>query len=197
MGDQETSEATTDTEFKLLSVASLLKRIHGNISLEELHRDAVRKFDTLVDLLNNTYKDEKILAKFGYSLEELRQVAHLIFHRLISEQHNNPLLTLCVQEGTTIAEIKRRRNMLLKIFHPDRNNIHMSSASKTRKINDAFELISASYNEANIPLHANQTNIPPSYPYIYSDKRNNPRIIVFIIIFVCAVLGLMIKLFLY
>jgi hypothetical protein len=197
MGDQQTAETTDDTEFKLLSVASLLKRIHNNITLEDLHIDAERKFDTLVDLLNDTYRDETVLEKFGYSMEELKQVSHLIFNRLISEQQNNPFQTLCVREGATMTEIKRRRNILLHIFHPDRNNVQESSASKTSKINDAFDKISTLYSEPNMPLNANQTNIPPSYPYMHHDKRKSPQTTILITVIVFIVLGIMIKLFLY
>ncbi len=197
MGEQQISDTVTSTELKLLSVASLSKRIHNNISLEELHSDASRKFDTLVELLGDTYNDNSDLDKFGYSLDELKQLSHMIFSRLISEEHNNPFLTLCVPEGTAIEEIKRRRNMLLHIFHPDRNNVDISSESKTRKINDAYEQISILYNEATIPTNANHTNIPPSYPYVYSNKRQSPYLIIFILIFIFAIFGIMIKTLIY
>ena len=62
---EQLKASAADIEFKLLSVASLVNRIHNGITIENLHSDAERKFDTLIDLLNDTYTDESIISRFG------------------------------------------------------------------------------------------------------------------------------------
>lgn len=130
-----------DSNFGLLSVAALIKKIRSGISIEELYIEAERKFDTLIELLSDKYTDKTVIARFGYSLDELKGMSLLILDRLVTDTSSNPYMTLCVSEKASLEEIKRRRNKLLYIFHPDRNPDELSNSSNTMRINEAYALI--------------------------------------------------------
>ena len=168
MVEQFRTEKITETNFRLLSVAALLNKIHDGITFEELYRDAERKFDILIELLNNTDTDNSILNKFEYSLDDLKQVSYLIFDRLISETNSNPYVTLCVSEDASLEEIRRRRNKLLHIFHPDRNQKESAVGTYTRKINEAYEKIVNRSNRVDIPFE--NTKIDLSHYYQHKKK---------------------------
>ena len=163
MVEQHRVETITDANFKLLSVAALIKKVHNGISIENLYSDAERKFDTLVELLSDTYTDDTVIAKFGYSLDELKQMSLLIFTRLISDMNSNPYITLCVLEGASLEEIKRRRNKLLYIFHPDRNQDEFTNGTMTRKINEAYKIIANEYKKSDKKFMHIKTNVPRYY----------------------------------
>jgi len=198
MVQQFQAENVTEIEFRLLSVASLIKRFRNDISIEDLYNDAERKFDTLIELLSNTYTDNSIISKFGYTLDELKQVSLSIFNHLISDKNSNPYVTLCVLEGSPLEEIRRRRNMLLHIFHPDRSWGQISNESKTRKINEAYENIITLYKKTDIPNIKAQKDIPPSYPYQYHNRRKMRLILLLAtLFFLSAVLVFMNKSYLF
>jgi hypothetical protein len=188
MVEQNRAETITDVNFKLLSVAALIKKVHNGISIEHLYSDAERKFDTLVELLTDVYTDDTAIAKFGYSLDELKQMSLLIFTRLISDINSDPYMTLCVLEGASLEEIKRRRNKLLYIFHPDRNQNEFINGTITRKLNEAYKIIANEYNKANKTFRYIKTNVPRYYP-----EKKMMRFIFFllIVIFILVFFGFM------
>lgn len=186
MVDQFSAEAINDSNFGLLSVAALLKKIRNGISIEELYREAERKFDTLIKLTSDTYTDKTVIAGFGYSLDELKEMSLLIFNRLISDTNSNPYMTLCVSEGASLEEIKRRRNKLLYIFHPDRNPEELANGTNTMRINKAYEIISNKYYKADKPFKFIKTRVPRYYSY---RKR---RMLAFIIISIIIILAFLI-----
>ena len=186
MIEQFREEAINDSNFGLLSAASLLKKIRNGISAEELYREAERKFDTLVELLSDKYTDKTVIARFGYSLDELKEMSLLIFNRLITDSSSNPYMTLCVSEGAAIEEIKRRRNKLLYIFHPDRNPGEATNGTNTMRINEAYERISTTYYKADKPFQFIKTRVPHYYSY------RKKMIFTFFIIFSIFILALLI-----
>jgi len=165
MVEQFRAEAINDSNFGLLSVAALLKKIRNGISIEELYREAERKFDTLIELLSDTYTDKTVIARFGYSIDELKEMSLLIFKRLITDTSSNPYFTLCVSEGASLEEIKRRRNKLLYIFHPDRNPEELTNGTNTMRINEAYEIISNKYYKADKPFKFIKTRVPRYYSH--------------------------------
>jgi hypothetical protein len=189
------AETVNDVQFRLLSVATLLEKVYEGISIEELYRDAERKFDTLIELLSDTYTDNTIVATFGYSLNDLKQVSMSIFNLLISDTSSNPYMTLCVLEDASLDEIKRRRNKLLHIFHPDRNREESADGTKAGRINAAYERIVSKYDKTDMPFMNTKTYIPPSYPcnYPYKKRPYEKRLTLFFIIMVSiiAFLGFM------
>lgn len=182
MVDQFRAEAINDSNFGLLSVAALLKKIHNGISIEELYREAERKFDTLIKLTSDTYTDKTVIARFGYSLDELKEMSILIFNRLINDKSSNPYIALCVSEGASLEEIKRRRNKLLYIFHPDRNPEKLTNGTNTMRINEAYEIISNKYYKADKPFEFIKTRVPRYNSY---KKR---MVLTFFIIFIIFIL---------
>jgi hypothetical protein len=182
------AEAINDLNFGLLSVASLLKKIRDGISIEELYREAERKFDTLIKLASDTYTDKTVIDRFGYSLDELKEMSMLIFNRLITDKSSNPYITLCVSEGASLEEIKRRRNKLLYIFHPDRNSEKLTNGNNTMRINEAYEIISNKYYKADKPFEFIKTRVPR-----YNSYRKKMMLMLFIlfIIFIITFLILM------
>ena len=165
MVEQFRAEAVNDSNFRFLSVAALLQKIHNGISIEELYREAERKFDTLIELLSDRYTDKTVLDRFGYSLDELKEMSLLVFNRLISDTSSNPYITLCVLPGASLEEIKRRRNKLLFIFHPDRNQNELINGTHTMRINEAYDRIANKYYKTDKPFQYVKTRAPRYYPH--------------------------------
>lgn len=184
MVGQFKTEATMDIKLKLLSTAALLRKVRDGITIEELYKDAERKFDILIELLSDTYTNTTIFGSVEFSLDDLKQVSLLILDRLISNRNSNPYITLCVSEEASLEEIKRRRNKLLQIFHPDRNLESFANLIKTKKINEAYDTIVSKYNETGIPFKNTKIDIPLSYPY----KKRRTLFFV-IVIFLLAFIG--------
>ena len=180
MVEQLRAETVTDKNFRLLSAAALINKVKNGISVEELHKDAERKFDTLIEILSDTFTDNAVLSERGYSVADLKQISLLIFNRLISASNPDPYITLCALEGSSLKEIKRRRNKLLHIFHPDRNWYENSDGTKTRKINEAYDKIVNECNKTDIPFAHKKINIPPPYPY--KKRTYNNRLILILIV---------------
>lgn len=185
MAEQLRTETITDTNFKLLSVAALLKKVRGGITTEDLYPDAERKFDILIDILNDVYTDSS-LAGFGYSLDELKQVAYLIFSQLFANANSNPYVTLCLLEGAPLEEVKRRRNKLLHIFHPDRNREEITSGANTMRINEAYKQILNQY-KPNIKFKLK----PKVTHYASNNKKIKLSIYFAVIVLLLAFLGFM------
>jgi len=160
MAEQLHEEEINDSAFELLSVAALLKKIRDGLSLEELYREAERKFDTLIALLSDTYTDKSVIARFGYSLDELKEMALFVLNRLTSDTSSNPYIALCVSEQASLEEVKRRRNKLLYIFHPDRNTEGLTNGNNTIRINEAYELIVNTFNKTDKPYEFIKTRVP-------------------------------------
>ncbi len=191
MDGQFNTEAINEIDFRLLSVAALIKKVNDNLTIDELYKDAERKFDTLIGLHNNKYTDDAVLSKLGYSLDDLKRVSLLIFNRLISHKDSNPYITLCVSDSAPLEEIKSRRNKLLHIFHPDRNREKSENGIQTRRIHEAYNKIANKQYSQEIPIE-NSTNIPPSYPYSNSNKNKARLVFLLIILFGLLVfLGIM------
>jgi hypothetical protein len=186
MIDQTRTEKTTDLNFRLLSVAALINKVRNGITIDELYRDAERKFDILIELVSDTYKENTLLSNSGYSIDDLKKVSLLIFNQLISDGNFNPFVTLCVLEGASLKEVKRRRNKLLHIFHPDRNREEFSDTTKTRRINEAYEKIIDKYNMKDVALKSEDITIPRAYPY--EKKSYEKRLILFLVIIVLLLL---------
>jgi hypothetical protein len=186
MGEQFRAEAINDSNFRFLSVAALLIKIRNGIDIEELYREAERKFDTLIELLSDAHTNNAVIARFGYSLDELKEVSLLIFNRLISDTSSNPYITLCVSVGASLEEIKRRRNKLLYIFHPDRNANELTNGTNTMRINEAYELIATHY-KADKPFKYIKTRVPR-----YHSHRRKMMFAFFIIFIIFIVTFLMI-----
>lgn len=142
------TEGDSDVQLRLLSAGALLKKVRDGITVEALYRDAERKFDTLVMILSDAYRDNSLLESVDFTIENLKQVAREVFERLISNRDADPFMTLCVRETESLDEIRRRRNKLLLIFHPDRNGDALANESKTRKINEAYGKIVTNHHEA-------------------------------------------------
>lgn len=131
----------SDLRFQLLSVVSLDSRINNGLSIEKLYDSAQRKFDTLIAILRKDINDESIISSEGYSLDNLQNISHSILQKLIFNTASNPYMTLCVSEKASLDEMKRRRNQLLNVFHPDRNSQDDSKSAMTVKINEAYEQV--------------------------------------------------------
>jgi hypothetical protein len=178
-------ENASDITFQLLSIASLLSKINNGLSIEELYDYAERKFDILMGLLNNEYSDESLLVSDRYSLDDLKQLSLSIFQKLIFNPASNPFMTICVSESASLDEVKRRRNKLLHIFHPDRNIEGKVNGKITVQINNAFEQIIHNRSEANIS-NKRRTNIPSNYANHYSHQKKSyeKKFYLFLVIFV-------------
>ncbi len=187
MGEQFRSEIINDSNFRFLSVAALLKKIRNGIGIEELYREAERKFDTLIELLSDTYPDNTVISGFGYSMDEIKEMALLIFNRLISDASSNPYVTLCVSERASLEEIRRRRNKLLYIFHPDRNPDELTNGNNTMRINEAYDLIANKYCKTDNPLKYVKARVPRYYSY-----KKKKMFTLFIIFFIFILTFLMV-----
>ena len=185
----------SDIKFQLLSVASLQSKINNGLSIDELFNDAERKFDTLIGLLSNEFIDETILISDGYSLDDLKKLSHLIFQRLISNSDTDPYMTLCVSKSASVDEIKRRRNRLLHVFHPDRKGNDVSNGITAVKINEAYEQIVNNISRSDIASASFKGNIPSSFTYRYTNQKKSYEkkfyVIIVIAISILAFLGLM------
>lgn len=183
MAEQINAEIITDANFKLLSAAALLTKVRNGITTETLYRDAERKFDILIDILNDVYT-ESSLAKLGYSMAELKQFSYLIFDRLINA--TNPYITLCLLEGASLKEVKRRRNKLLHIFHPDRNREEVGSFA-TMRINEAYQKILNQYHQPDIRFRLK----PKATYYVSNNKKSKLIIYVAVVLSVLVFIGFM------
>ena len=188
------TEKASDIKFQLLSVASLQSKINNGLSMQELFNDAERKFDTLIGLLSNEFLDEIILSSECYSLEDLKKLSLLIFERLISNKETDPYMTLCVSRSASVSEIKRRRNRLLHVFHPDRTGNEVSNGSTVVKINEAYEQIVNNLSTSDMSSTSFKKNIPESFSHRYIKQKKsyekNFYIIIVISISILAFIGL-------
>ena len=184
----------SDIKFQLLSVASLQLKINNGLSLNDLFIDAERKFDTLIGLLSNEFIDETILISDGYSLDDLKKLSHLIFQRLISNSDSDPYMTLCVSRSASVDEIKRRRNRLLHVFHPDRKGNDVSNGITAVKINEAYERIINNISTSDTGSSSFKGNVPSSFTYRYANQKKSyeKKIYIVIVIAICilAFIGL-------
>ncbi|RJO61798.1 hypothetical protein C4544_01790 [candidate division WS5 bacterium] len=190
MNDELSGGVIDESNFGLLSVAALSKKISNGISIEELYKEAERKFDTLIELVSDKYNDKTGIASFGYSLDELRKMSLFVLDRLIADSISNPYMTLCVSDKASLEEIKRRRNKLLYIFHPDRNPDELSNSTNTKKINEAYALIESNkcLGTSNIKLRYFRTKQQP-----YHFNRSKINIVYLIIaIFIIVYLSMVI-----
>jgi len=189
------TEKDSDIKFQLLSVASLQSKINNGLSLEVLFNDAERKFDTLIGLLSDEYVDETILLADGYSIDDLKKLSLLIFQRLISSTDTDPYMTLCVSRSASVDEIKRRRNRLLHVFHPDRTGNEVSNGTTAVKINEAYEQIVNNICTSDIALANIKRNIPASFTHRCTNQKKSYEktfyIIIIISISILAFIGLM------
>jgi len=190
MVGQFKTEATLDIKLKLLSTAAILRKVRDGITIEELYKDAERKFDTLIELLNDTYTNNTILGSVGFSLDDLKQVSLLTFDRLISNRNSNPYITLCVSEEASLVEIKRRRNKLLQIFHPDRSLESFANDIKTKRINEAYYIIVNNYNGTGIKFKNTKIDIPLSYRYRARAYGTRRTLFFVIVTFLLAFIGI-------
>ena len=187
------ADKASDIKFQLLSVASLKSKINDKLSLEELFSDAERKFDTLIGLLSNEY-DESTHFTDDYSLDDLKKLSHLIFQRLISNSDRDPYMTLCVSKNASVDEVKRRRNRLLHVFHPDRNGDEVSNGSTAVKINEAYEaIVNNIYTVGTISTNLN-INTTSTFSHLYCNQKRSYEkkfyIIIVITISILAFIGL-------
>ena len=189
-----------DIKFQLLSVASLQLKINNGLSTEELFDDAERKFDTLIGLLSNEYDDESIHFTDGYSLDDLKKLSHLVLQRLISNSDTDPFMILCVSKSASMDEVKRRRNRLLHVFHPDRKGNEVSNGSSTIKINEAYEQIAnniCSVDATSTSLNENVTSVNHRFTNQKRSYEKNFYIMIVIAISILAFIGLMKIIFTY
>ena len=77
-------------------------------------------------------------------------------------------MTLCVSNDASPREIKRRRNMLLQIFHPDRNWENIASDIKTKLINEAYEETLNRYGKRAMRIKKSVRDMP----FYYNYKKN-------------------------
>ena len=171
---QRERKSNAEIELRLLSLVTLLRKLREGITNEELYQDAERKFDTIIDILRGNYSEDDIFETIEFSMDDLRQGALLIFNRLISGKNSNPYMTLCVSNDASPGEIKHRRNMLLQIFHPDRNWVNIASDMKTKVINEAYEEILDQYSKRAIRIKKPVRDMPFYRNYkrkVYQSKR--------------------------
>ncbi|RJQ42894.1 MAG: hypothetical protein C4538_12910 [Nitrospiraceae bacterium] len=158
-------EEKLETKFRLLSMATLSRKIHEGISLEELYRDAERKFDTMIGLLKGHYPDGYLMGSSETTIDDLKHASLSILRLLIANKQDNPYMTLCVSEEASQEEIKSRRNKLLQIFHPDRNGDNSSNEIMTKNINEAYEKIINADSGPGISYTGIKTRLRPAAPY--------------------------------
>lgn len=165
------TEGLNAEKFRLLSAASLLNKVRKGMSVEDMYRDAERKFDTLIDLLGDTYSREAEFGGESFTMDDLKRMSLFVFDSLICNSAADPYMTLCVLEDASPREIKRRRNRLLTVFHPDRNWKEFASSMKTKRINEAYNLIINHHIKKYVPFWNTATDIPPVYHCNYPYKR--------------------------
>ena len=104
-------------------------------------------------------------------------------------------MTLCVSRSASVDEIKRRRNRLLHVFHPDRKGNDVSSGITAVKINEAYERIVNNISRSDIASASFKGNIPSSLTYRYTNQKKSYEkkfyVIIVIAISILAFLGLM------
>lgn len=193
---QHKKESNAVMGFRLLSLVTLLRKVREGITNEELYKDAERKFDTLIELLRNSYSDHDIPETIEFSMDDFKQGALLIFNRLISSKNSNPYMALCVLSGASPGEIKHRRNMLLQIFHPDRNRENIASDMKTKIINEAYKKIVNEYDEKAGPIKKGVRDMPFYYNYQKKAYQSRRTFFFTVMTAILVFLGFLIILFL-
>jgi len=186
---QRERKSNAETELRLLSLVTLLRKLREGITNEELYQDAERKFDTIIDILKGTYSENDIFETIEFSMDDLRQGALLIFNRLISGKNSNPYMTLCVSNDASPAEIKRRRNMLLQIFHPDRNWENIASDIKTKLINEAYEETLNRYGKRAMQIKRSVRDMPFYYNYKKKVYQSRSIYVYIVLAFILVFLG--------
>ena len=186
-------KGSDDINFKLLSVAALINKLKDGISIEDLYLDAERKFDILTDLINGAYTNNTSNGMIGYTIDELKKYSYIVLNRLVSESNSDPYQTLCVHQSATIREIKRRRNKLLHIFHPDMSQADLSNGTRTRKITEAYEKIVSDQNKGINGSSNSKIPFPPSYPFRKKYYENRLTLIFIFVVLLLFILGLMKK----
>lgn len=180
-----------EIRFRLLSLANLSRKINEGISLEELYRDAERKFDTMIGLLNDD-AHHKALKSLGTTIHDLQRSSQAILQLLITNKQGNPYMTLCVSEEASQDEIKRRRNKLLQVFHPDRNRNSSLNESITRNINEAYDKIMNTHHDTGISNAQVRSHLRPAASYNgkqFDVKKKRYMLYIFIVLAAAAAIS--------
>lgn len=193
---QRERKSDAEIELRLLSLVTLLRKVREGITNEELYRDAERKFDTLIDVLKGVYSEDDIFETIEFSLDDLKQGAMLIFNRLISAKNSDPYKTLCVLNDASPGEIKHRRNMLLQIFHPDRDWENIASEMKTKLINEAYEKVVNEFSERPMTINKAVRDMPFYFSYKKRALQSRRALFFIVMISILAFLGFLKMLFL-
>ncbi len=162
MGGQHGSGKRHDVRLRLLSIAALEKRLREGVTAEEIHGDAARCFDTMMEVLSDAYDNETVVASVGVTLEELKATCLSVLDLLIGSGSPDPFITLCLPEGASEDEIRRRWKRLLQIFHPDRNPGTGDYEKKAKRINEAFDRVDKDHRGLPSPPMPD-TSFPPPY----------------------------------
>ncbi|MBA4372669.1 MAG: hypothetical protein C0402_07365 [Thermodesulfovibrio sp.] len=129
---------TRDREYNLLLASGLLCS-YGRSTPDELYRKAIKCFEVLIDILEDTATAEHIAALTGRPATAVQDSARTIIDLLLFNKGADPSVSLGLPENTDRAEATRRWKRLMVLYHPDRYPDNHEYEEKAKKINEAHE----------------------------------------------------------
>ena len=127
-----------ERESGLQSAARLISSFHERRPLDEVNEKALRCYDLLIEILENSSTAKKISLMLHIPEIAVQGHAEAIIDLLLFNKKNNPFISLGLQRLAPLPEIKKRWKRLIMLYHPDKNLNQKSYEEKTKKINEAY-----------------------------------------------------------
>ncbi len=129
-----------DREFNSLVAAGLICGFRQN-SPPEVYEKALKCFDVLLDILEDSDTAEKISAIINSPAAAVRQSVQTIIDLLLFNAGNDPYMSLCLPRHADEDEVNRRWKRLIVSYHPDKYPGRREYEERAKRINETYETI--------------------------------------------------------
>ena len=130
---------TSDKHLRMLATATLIRRFQEHCPLSELYEKAIRSYETLLDVIENSSTAKSIGEILHIPDSAIKKHAESIITILLNNKENNLFLAFGLQKDAPLTVVKKRWKRLIFIYHPDRYFHH--APDKSKKINELYAKI--------------------------------------------------------
>lgn len=130
-----------DRELNSLVAAGLISGFEES-SPGEIYEKALKCFDVLMDVLEDSTTAKKISALMNISAESVKASAQAIIDLLLFNPGNDPYVSLSLPRHARDDQVSRRWKRLIFFYHPDRYSERLPRFDeRAKRINEAYEEI--------------------------------------------------------
>jgi hypothetical protein len=124
---------------RILSAAAIIARFREGRPLDEDGMEVFSCYETLLDIIGDSFTAGKICALLGVPEANVRSCAREIVDLLLFNRANDPYLSLGLPRDTPLAAVNRRWKRLLLLYHPDKYSNRKDYEELSKKINESYE----------------------------------------------------------